>query len=267
MDQLVEQMVMKKAQMEVMGINPATITIDPIVHYEREQVLEGLRRNPLHRYKVRYFENLAEFRGMGLKVSGHTSPAMVSVPNAVDEFEHKREMLVKQAEKWVGIKERGKNRGKEVEMFQKEVDGKAQGEPWCLSFVQYCVNQVDRDLAGKGNRNTANNLYKTEHCLTCWHKTSVANRIEKDQLQSGMIVIWQYFRNGHETASGHVGIVKEILNDDEILTIEGNTSDRNSIIREGEGVFEMNRKLKYDGNFRVKGFLTPWVGQPGIYYV
>ena len=46
-----------------------------------------------------------------------------------------------------------------------------------------------------------------------------------------------------------------------VNTIEGNTSNRKSVIRDGEGVYEMQRKLKNYGSFRVKGYLKPWLGE------
>lgn len=171
-------------------------------------------------------------------------------------------MLVKEAEKWVGVKERGHNKGPEVEMFQKEVDGKAQGEPWCMSFVQFCINQVDRDFKKTypdANR-YPNWLYKTEHCLNCWNRTATEARINHD-LHPGSVIIWQHFKNNKATSAGHVGIIRKVLANGDVETIEGNTKHRSgSVVREGDGVFIMKRRLSYSGSFRIKGFLKPWDG-------
>jgi hypothetical protein len=47
--------------------------------------------------------------------------------------------LVEFAKKYVGTKEDPKkdNSGELIVLFQKAVDGKAQGEPWCMAFTQF----------------------------------------------------------------------------------------------------------------------------------
>ena len=39
------------------------------------------------------------------------------------------------------IEETGKNDGQLIRLFQSEI-GKAWGEAWCMSFVQFCINKV-----------------------------------------------------------------------------------------------------------------------------
>ena len=47
----------------------------------------------------------------------------------------KMRLLVWSARLWVGMTEvGGNNRGQVVERFQRAVDGKASGEPWCAAF-------------------------------------------------------------------------------------------------------------------------------------
>jgi len=56
--------------------------------------------------------------------------------------------LVEEALKWVGTMEKGgDNKGPEVEEFQKAVDGKAQKEPWCMAYVQFCIKKVEEKLS------------------------------------------------------------------------------------------------------------------------
>jgi hypothetical protein len=179
-------------------------------------------------------------------------------PTISQVYREKRMMLTAEAKKWLWVREHGSNRGAEIEMFQREVDGKAVGEAWCLSFLQFCVNQVDRDYSKKYGKDPLPNwLYPTEHCLTLWNKTGVSSRIT-DDLYPGLILVWQYWENGKQTTRGHVGVIMEVLSDTDFITIEGNTADRKSVVREGDGVYMMRRTVSRNGNFRLKGFISPW---------
>jgi len=170
----------------------------------------------------------------------------------------KMELLAAEAEKWLGVREHGSNRGKEVEMFQREVDGKANGEAWCMSFCQFCVAEVDRRLAAEYEVYTKSEIYRTEHCLTCWNKTGDHLKVRPGAKSIGMMIIWQYFKGGKGTANGHVGIIHDVLTNGDIITVEGNTKDRNMVVRDGDGVYLMRRQIQYNGNFRVVGILRPW---------
>jgi hypothetical protein len=187
-------------------------------------------------------------------------PAPVAPAPVEPDPDEKMRMLAEEAEKWLWVREKGHNRGTEVEMFQREVDNKARGEPWCMSFVQFCVGQVDRRLAEKYDNYTPSKMFKTEHCLTCWNKTDHSFRagLDEDVLSPGMVIIWQYIMNGKPTSSGHVGIVFSGSDGFNFMTVEGNTHDQTSIVREGDGVYLVRRNLDNRGSFRVKGILRPW---------
>jgi hypothetical protein len=162
-------------------------------------------------------------------------------------------ILIHEAERWAGIKEiGGDNRGQIVEMFQKAVDGKASGEPWCLGFVQFCVKQADRVADVIADQCTPrNNLFQTEHCLTLWWNTPLEQRIEA---QPGAIVIWKF----GSTNGGHAGIVTAVNGDGSIQTIEGNTGDGKGIVREGDGVYTRKRSAQGTEEMRVMGFISAW---------
>lgn len=174
--------------------------------------------------------------------------------------ESKAKMLIAEAERWEGVKEGPKdNSGQMVERFQKAVDGKAMGEPWCMSFVQFCIKAVD-ELCEKSAipfMDKMTNLKATEHCMTLWNDTppSQRSRLPKE----GSLIIWQkYTKDGKPTSSGHVGIVKEVLSESLIRTIEGNTGSGKNVNRNGDGVYIRTRKLNQDTTMRVKGFVTVW---------
>ena len=168
-------------------------------------------------------------------------------------------MLITEAKKWVGTVERGgANKGKEVEEFQKAVDGKAQGESWCLAFIQYCVKKVDADFNRLyGGPTSGSWIANSEHCLTAWINTNPAARIKTPE--AGAVVIWQFFVNGNATSSGHAGLVTGIKDKTFMNTVEGNTSPNIAgSQREGDGVYEKVRPYTYGNTLKIKGFLFPW---------
>lgn len=183
----------------------------------------------------------------------------IGIWSAQKVYEVKSRMLVEEAKKWVGIRESGANQGIEVQRFQKAVDGKAQGEPWCLSFVQFCVKEVDRKFQELYPviPNRPSWLYPTEHCLTLWNKTPVKGR-QAIPTRAGSLFLWQWFKDARPTAQGHVGIIAQI-HSDFATTVEGNTSDGSGMNREGDGVFIKTRPFETKGEkFKVLGFLSPW---------
>ena len=169
----------------------------------------------------------------------------------------KNRMLLYEAKRWVSFTESGgNNRGQVVEAFQKAVDGKAQGEPWCMSFVQYCLKHVDSAMEEVLNKKTGHHVVeKSEHCLTCWFKSP--REAQHKILKPGRIVIW---RHG-STTNGHTGIVVQIEDDGQhVWTVEGNTGDSDSTVqRQGDGVYLKRRSIKGQGKMKVVGYLQPWL--------
>jgi hypothetical protein len=49
-----------------------------------------------------------------------------------------------EAKRWVGVMQEGHNGGQIIAMFQRAVDHHADGEPWCMAFVQYCITMTER---------------------------------------------------------------------------------------------------------------------------
>ncbi len=147
------------------------------------------------------------------------------------------EAIVREASRWIGTREVGNNGGPIVEAFQRAVDGKASGEPWCMAFVQYVL-----DKSG------FNPLFDSELCLSVWINTRPEYRVQNPE--PGCVVIWR--KKG--TTQGHCGIVKSVQ-PGYILTIEGNTG---SDMREGDGVYQKLRAVPTHEGFELLGFLRPW---------
>ncbi len=165
-----------------------------------------------------------------------------------------------EAKRWVGtIETGGDNRGQIVEMFQKAVDGVANREPWCMSFCQYCVKMVDALMDDRYDRTLRHkrDLFPSEHCMTTYYKSRVELRIDKPV--EGCFILWRYYtKDGEKTEKGHVEIVTNLIDDQYVETVGGNTSST-GIVREGDGVFIKKRDFTDQyGMMRVEGFLLPW---------
>jgi hypothetical protein len=145
---------------------------------------------------------------------------------------------------YVGITEAtGQNDGPIIERFQKAVDGKAQGEPYCMGFLQFCALET---AEAHGGRVLA---VRSESVLAVWNQTPTVYR--KRIPAPGRWALWQH----GESWAGHAGIVRSV-GPDWIETVEANTSPGGTtIVREGEGVYIRRRSLKPVGTMRLLGFL------------
>lgn len=162
----------------------------------------------------------------------------------------KQQALIDMAMKFVGVHEVGYNDGPTVEIFQ-SIISKPQHQPWCVDFVQYCVRETDKRFAAETI------LFATESSQILWLKTPQVARVLVPE--PGCIMIWQHFQDETPLTSGHVGIVREVLGNGDVLTVEGNTSPGPGIQREGDGVYLKRRAMKIStGPMRTLGFLLPW---------
>lgn len=152
------------------------------------------------------------------------------------------------AEACVGIKENGSNKGPMVELIQKTI-GRAEGEPWCMSFVQTCLAYAELKTGVKSP------VIPSEHCRTTWTATVKSLRV-KARPGRYAIVFWGY----EGKSSGHVGILLEATyrqNRGELMyTCEGNTNDQGG--REGDGVYYKTRDWFRTGSLVRLGFLKPF---------
>ena len=153
--------------------------------------------------------------------------------------------LVDIAKQYIGTKESGgDNKGSQIEEFQKAVDGKAQGEAWCMAFVQFCIEKVEEQT----NETSKSKIFKSEHCLTVWNKTPISQRLTVPEV--GSLIVWQF----GSSSNGHVGIVTNVRST-RVDTIEGNTGDGAGVVREGDGVYSRNRSRTGSSDMKVLGFL------------
>lgn len=151
------------------------------------------------------------------------------------------DILVEVANDTVGARESGgNNRGKEIEKFQKFVDGIASGEPWCMGWMQWVVGQVCEFY------DIPHTLFKSEHCLTVWTRTP--EKYRRTEPKRGYAVI---FRS--KGLSGHVALCTSENVFAAFGTIEGNTNKQGS--REGDGVYRKIRHVDENGALRIVGYI------------
>lgn len=172
----------------------------------------------------------------------------------------KMRLLVWSARLWVGMTEvGGNNRGQVVERFQRAVDGKASGEPWCAAFALFCVDMVD-GLAAIIGGGEPSALYRSEHVQTIWLRSPETLRLPRPQ--PGCMMLWQHWKGGQPTQAGHIAVVAEVVDEHTVRTLEGNTGAPmglgQGVEREGDGVYERVRSIRGTGPMRVKGFLRAW---------
>lgn len=152
------------------------------------------------------------------------------------------DLIVAEARKWLEVREHGYNKGTEVEMFQRAVDGVAEGEPWCMCFVQYVAGAVCKTLSAALVRP----LWASESCLDVWNHTHPGYRVPSGG--RGCIAIWRHGSSG----AGHTGICQD-QGRMFFHTVEGNTNDAGS--SEGDGVYEKTRYMSGAFTMQLVGFI------------
>lgn len=121
------------------------------------------------------------------------------------------------------------------------------GDPWCCSFVMWCIGQ-----AANGDKSILQKVIAgpiTAKCSTLWSQLAKANRIT-DKPEPGDLV----FYNGTNGIS-HVGIVATVSGND-LTTIEGNTSMPGGGGNPYEGLYVAEKKKKM-GDSKIHGFARP----------
>lgn len=182
-----------------------------------------------------------------------------------------RSLLIYAAEACVGeLEQGGDNHGTFVELCQKTVDDRANGESWCMGFVQSMIAYVETKLS------IISPIASDENCLQVWELTPESQIVENIP-KKGAIIIWCHTdtstkksinpqtakRKFKYSGKGHTGFVIEYDFDSAVktmTTVEGNTNKLGS--SNGDGVFKKtNRnKIKEKGkdSLEVVGFLIPF---------
>ena len=175
-----------------------------------------------------------------------------------------RDQIIFYANLFVGIKERGNNQGwegvffKDLNMSFEELMktvGWQETHAWCayfgelvwkLAYSKFDSTMVDKldKLFSASAVNTWLNFQKSE--FECSKTPS-----------PGSIVVWQHYKDGKTTRSGHIGVVID-SSGGVINTVEGNTNAKGS--REGDQVAHKTRLMNFepkDKGLVLLGFIHP----------
>lgn len=151
----------------------------------------------------------------------------------------------------VGLTEEGgNNSGKWIQLIQ-ETYGNSSYEAWCMAAVQTAIAYAELYTG------IISLIVPTEHCMTAWNESHSSIKYKDPRV--GFVVIWQYYKLGRATTSGHTGSV-EGIEAKSFYTVEGNTGTGVGINRDGDGVYERSRRRGGEGSMKEVGFLDPFPG-------
>ncbi|MEZ5163294.1 MAG: CHAP domain-containing protein [Fimbriimonadaceae bacterium] len=147
------------------------------------------------------------------------------------------------ADSQVGVREQGRNRGRQVEEYQRVAGlGRGGGYAWCACFVTWCLIQAGAKWCA---------LPKPGLCAAVRNWASWAE--ESGRLRStpkrGDLFFWL-----DSQGRGHIGFVLSTWKLDIIRTIEGNT-DGEAGSRDGDGVYKRTRTLRSFQKRHRNGFI------------
>jgi hypothetical protein len=128
--------------------------------------------------------------------------------------------------------------------------GHNNGEAWCAYFAEavFCEAYPNKEGAFRkmfsaGAVRTLENFKRNGYTIF-------------EEPQEGMLVIWQSYKDGKPSWTGHAGVVIDVLPNGAFITIEGNTTAAGS--REGTSVQIKTRSLKrVNTGLNVLGFVKP----------
>jgi hypothetical protein len=174
------------------------------------------------------------------------------------QLDQKINLLCHEAERWIGIEEEGENKSQLIKIFQCAVDNRAQEEPWCMSFMQYCIKMTEETLNALFPHDSfiKSRIYRSEHCLTTWNKSP---ELQSANPTRGSLCIWQRHDDNGPSLSGHTGLVVQFY-PGAVWIVEGNTASLKQTANSHDGVYLKKYNLdQLDHDSLVcKGFLKVW---------
>lgn len=136
---------------------------------------------------------------------------------------------------FVGVREKGSNAGREVEIFQRSA-GIGKGEPWCAAFVYYCIYEAAKAM---GYPDPFKDIKLKGYTVAYLEWARDNGMFVTGQHTPGSLFLLYYPKLGRV---GHIGFIAGAPDDGYVPTIEGNTNAGGS--RSGDGVYERRRSAK-----------------------
>lgn len=154
------------------------------------------------------------------------------------------ELIIEQADKYVGQHEKPGNMGFKVKWFDKLMRsvGFKDSHPWCVYLCELVWREFYKE-------NDPRKLSDIERLFT-GGAVRTFKRFQKDPNwetgtipRRGAIAFWQMYENGKATTRGHAAVCTISGVSDKVYTIDGNTNDNGS--REGIKVAYKSRRNNF----------------------
>ena len=164
------------------------------------------------------------------------------------EEEYRSAALPERALAWadsqVGVKERGWNRGTEVEAYQEEAGmGTGGGYAWCACFVYWCLRKSGGKLSSLPGRGQCASVRR-------WRDWAQGAGWIEPVPKRGRLFFWL-----DSGGTGHIGWCLGPARFGVFRTIEGNT-DSGLGSREGDGVYKRLRSIEELKRHQSFGFIS-----------
>ncbi len=160
--------------------------------------------------------------------------------------------LVATARKYIGVREQGYNRGKEIERWQKENGGKP-GQSYCAYFVSSMLRESKSKYPTI--RSGMAQAFRTGISIRPSHAAKGYCKV-----QEGWLLIWANFNSsGRNKGTGHIEINERQISNTEFDAIGANTSSgRAGSQSDGDGVYPTRRRISEKGKFRLIAITPSW---------
>ena len=160
--------------------------------------------------------------------------------------------LVKTARKYIGVREQGYNRGKEIGRWQIENGGK-HGQSYCAYFVSSMLRESKSQYPTV--RSGRAQAFRTDISIRPSHVAKGYCKVKE-----GWLLIWANFSNsGRNKGTGHIEINERQIGNMEFDAIGANTSSgRAGSQSDGDGVYPTRRRISEKGKFRLIAITPSW---------
>lgn len=159
--------------------------------------------------------------------------------------------LIDAARKDIGKKEKPNNSGFEDKQLEKDMRavGWQPGWAWCASIQEKWIREAYPKRAKE-----LNGFFVPSAVATFRNLKNAGFSVSMVPTE-GALVFWQRMKDGHALWQGHAGVVAEVINETEFISIEGNSNRAGS--REGDSVQEKRRLVRGDveNGLKVIGFV------------
>lgn len=145
-----------------------------------------------------------------------------TIPEKISE----RDCVIATFNSQIGVREKGVNSGKEVEMYLASV-GLSKGNPWCAAFVAWSFSKCTNIKIAAGG--WVPSWFPQKKLIFVRGKLDI-----KPPQEGDLIGIWYSSKN----RLAHIGFYEK-REGDFTISVEGNTNEEGS--REGDGVYRKRR--------------------------